>query len=266
MFVPDTGPRRPRPYLGAPPGLEVFLVGIDDTDNLESRGTGFHSRQLADVLHAERLAEVLDITRHQLLFDPRIPYTSHNSSLCLRVRTAAERAGALAEACRAYLLAESAPGSDAGLCILSWPETPSDVEAFGALAKVDVLTLDRAVGLAKDHKILLEGLTGDHGGMIGALAAVGLRRSGRDGRIAWRPGIRETSGVITAADLVARTGIEAVRQADGGQDVAPDDRIDIQPWARAVMMDGQAILLVEKADEHDEFSWRLASRDILRRY
>jgi hypothetical protein len=57
-----------------------LLIGIDDTDNLESRGTGYCVRQLANWLSEKNLVVPLGITRHQLLVDPRIPYTSHNSS------------------------------------------------------------------------------------------------------------------------------------------------------------------------------------------
>ena len=46
---------------------------------LETHGTGRRARQLGEVLAADGLAEVDGITRHQLLIDPRIPYTSHNS-------------------------------------------------------------------------------------------------------------------------------------------------------------------------------------------
>jgi len=90
-----------------------LLSGIDDTDHLESRGTGYHVRQLANWLAENRPAAPNGITRHQLLVDPQIPYTSHNSSACLSVET--ENAEDGWEACREYLLRESAIGSDVGL-------------------------------------------------------------------------------------------------------------------------------------------------------
>lgn len=67
-----------------------LLIGIDDTDNLESRGTGYRVRQLANWLSEKNLVVPLGITRHQLLVDPRIPYTSHNSSACLVVESASD--------------------------------------------------------------------------------------------------------------------------------------------------------------------------------
>ncbi len=52
---------------------QKWLIGIDDTDNLESRGTGHRVRWLGDLLAREDLADIKGITRHQLLVDPRIP-------------------------------------------------------------------------------------------------------------------------------------------------------------------------------------------------
>ena len=49
-------------------------VGIDDTDTLDTPGTNQLARRLAAALPAG-FAFVVAL-RHQLLFDPRVPYTS----------------------------------------------------------------------------------------------------------------------------------------------------------------------------------------------
>jgi len=56
----------------------MVLIGMDDTDNLESRGTGSLARQVAAALAADYT--LLGVTRHQLLKDPRVPCTKNNSS------------------------------------------------------------------------------------------------------------------------------------------------------------------------------------------
>src|SRR5512145_2245003 len=94
------------------------LIGIDDTDNLESRGTGFRARQLGARLSAAGLGRLRGITRHQLYVHPSIPYTSHNSSACLDVDLADDRYADARDFCREYLATESAAGSDAGLCLV----------------------------------------------------------------------------------------------------------------------------------------------------
>lgn len=48
-----------------------ILIGVDDTDNLESRGTGFHSREMGRLLTEKGLGTLINVSRHQLLFDRR---------------------------------------------------------------------------------------------------------------------------------------------------------------------------------------------------
>jgi hypothetical protein len=59
------------------------LRRIDDTDVTGSRGTGRLSQELIAELRAHGLGHAVGATRHHLLVDPRIPYTSHNSSACI---------------------------------------------------------------------------------------------------------------------------------------------------------------------------------------
>ncbi|HEY4939067.1 MAG TPA: hypothetical protein VIJ69_08545 [Actinomycetota bacterium] len=64
-----------------------LLIGIDDTDNLDSKGTGNLAQRLLAALEAEEFGQGIGATRHRLLVDPQIAYTSHNSSACLAWRT-----------------------------------------------------------------------------------------------------------------------------------------------------------------------------------
>ena len=52
---------------------ELVYIGIDDTDNLETRGTGFRARQLIERLQDAGLVSGIAVTRHQLLVDDRVP-------------------------------------------------------------------------------------------------------------------------------------------------------------------------------------------------
>jgi len=242
----------------------LYLIGIDDTDNLESRGTGFRARELGEFMAANELATVTGITRHQLLVDPRIPYTSHNSSACLTATADPARLDDLIAACRAYLERESAPGADAGLCVAPAGAPAGALREFGARAKREVLTRTEALALAEEAGVWLEGVTGTHDGLIGACAAAGLRAGGNDGRFLWLPGLRELSGVYAAADLHAAAHIDAVH-AVAGTAVAPAERVDVGEWVRPVLRDGRAVLLVEPATEPEPVAeWRVAAKELIK--
>ncbi len=116
----------------------MIYIGLDDTDNLESRGTGRLAREIAGELSNDY--PVLGVTRHQLLVDPRVPYTSHNSSAAILI----DAPGMLPledvfERVRDLMQADFIPGSDPGLCVAD--ETAArDLTSFGQRAKVEVVT------------------------------------------------------------------------------------------------------------------------------
>jgi hypothetical protein len=236
-----------------------WLVGLDDTDNLESRGTGYLSRLMANRLHEQGLASIHAITRHQLLVSPEIPYTSHNSAACILLCSAAEAEQIWSE-CRETLLAMAAPGSDAGLCLAPALEIPPAVQVYGVQAKKIVLDIPSAVKLAGESGFRLEGLTGTGGGVIGALAAVGLRAGGNDGRFLWLPGIRELSGRFSVDEILAHTGIDELRTLDGkilsGSQIAV-----LGEWTRPILISGKAVLLMEEVVENGQSEWHLLAKE-----
>ena len=113
----------------------TLLIGLDDTDNLESCGTGFHARALGAAMADHGWGVSHFITRHQLLVSPLVAYTSHNSAACVRVETEAHHLPAIEQYCVDYLARHSAEGSDAGLCLVEEARVPAAVQRFGFLCK-----------------------------------------------------------------------------------------------------------------------------------
>jgi hypothetical protein len=235
-----------------------YLIGIDDTDNLESRGTGHRVRQLAGWLAENELVEPLGITRHQLLVDPQIPYTSHNSSACLSVET--ENPDDVWEAAREFLLRESALGSDAGLTLAEWDSVNECVLSFAKRAKIAVLTMPEAEQTASQSGIRCEGLTGTHGGIIGALSAIGLHRAGNDGRFLWLPGLRELKGKYQVSEICKLGHVDRVCTLSNSE-VHSKSIVDVGEWIRPVLRDGKATLYVEE-NNHE---WRIISKEDIKK-
>ena len=188
----------------------LILIGIDDTDNADSRGTGFKSRQLARLIEKQNLGQISGITRHQLFVHPDIAYTSQNSSACLEVKS--EQIYELKYLCARYLKENSAEGSDAGLCIAQWDNVSGKIVEWGTRAKKEVLKLEDAILIAAEFNVYLEGFTGTKIGQIGALAAVGLRKSGNDGRFIWLDGPKDLRdlkpGIYYLDDFKKISGIQ----------------------------------------------------------
>ncbi len=231
-----------------------YLIGIDDTDNLESRGTGHRVRQLADWLAENKLAAPLGITRHQLLVDPQIPYTSHNSSACLSLET--DNPAEVWEAAREFLLREAASGSDVGLGLVAWDRVNNPVISFAHRAKIEVLMMLEAEQTALDNGIQLIGLTGTGGGIIGALSAIGLHREGNDGRFLWLPGLRDLKGKYQVDEICAQGHVDRVCTLSNSI-ISPKTVVDVGEWVRPILRDGKATLYIEEQNHE----WYIISKE-----
>jgi tRNA(Ile2) C34 agmatinyltransferase TiaS len=189
----------------------MIYIGLDDTDNLESRGTGHLARQIAADLQADFV--VLGVTRHQLLVDERIPCTRNNSSAAIALDAPEDTdAQRIFERVRALMLADFQPGSDPGLCLAT--SLPQALTDFGRRAQSQVVSQEEARSLAASQGVLLEGLGGTQGGVIGALAAVGLAACGEDGRYVYVGRLRELSGLQSVGTILA-AGIADVQTMEG---------------------------------------------------
>ncbi len=242
-----------------------ILVGIDDTDNKESRGTGYNSRQLAAAIESEGIGKVVGITRHQLFVHPDIPYTSQNSSACLDVIT--NKIDELKAFARAFMKDVGAIGSDVGLCIREWDLIPNEVVEWGNNAKSIVLKMKGAYGLADDHGIYLEGLTGTKDGVIGSLAAIGLRRGGNDGRFVWINSSQNLRDIESDAHSIevlrSKAGIDIIQCGDEIID-NPNERVYLNNWARPVLRDNRSVLLVDKEENNKSYEWKCSAKEFVK--
>ena len=221
----------------------MIYVGIDDTDNLNSPGTNKLARRIIERLKAGY--ESILAVRHQLLFDPRVPYTKKNSSASILFRSTGHGAVAdIAGRIRRVIVDCFVDGSDPGLCVTE--QVPDDVIRFGQLCQEDVVTQADARQLAARLGIHLVGIGGTQDGVIGALAAVGLVASGNDGRVVnIGPWPDDLSGAQDAALLLSR-GVVEIRMLDTARPVLAGT-IDIGKRLRPAFREGRAILFVEPA-------------------
>jgi len=228
-----------------------WLLAIDDTDTLGRKpGTGRLARMLAADLAEAGTFRRRGVVRHQLLVDPAIPYTSHNSPACILFDSDLDTSAAdalFARAC-AWLRARHAPGSDPGLCLLRTDRVPERVVAFGHHAATEVVHKEDAVRLGADERIRLAELGGTGDGVIGALAAVGLTSEGSAGRYIERSdGSRELSAPVPVADL-RDEGIVVVSAARDAEYVPNDAEITGPDWIRPRLVGGRPVLFVELVD------------------
>lgn len=224
----------------------TFLIGIDDTDNATSPGTGRLARMLSDECARRGLA-YLGVTRHQFLLDPAIAYTSHNSGACIAVGS--DNGLDVRDFIFDFVAGKSADGSDPGVCVAEISQVPAFAVEFANRATEQVVTMSEAFGLAKRASIALYGLGGTCQGVIGALGSVGLRASGNNGRFIDLPGLRELQGCVSA-EAFDRIGV-AIEHCGCERSPGADDRYETLDWVRPRLTGGEAVLPVQWSGKED---------------
>jgi hypothetical protein len=237
-----------------------FLLGLDDTDVRGHRpGTGRLARELGAHLEGQGLARLVGVVRQQLLVDPRIPYTSHNSPACLVLKANGGGnglAGRIFGEAATYITARSAQGSDPGICLMDRRRVGPAVIRFGHLASSEVLNKAKALDLAAKEPVLLRELGGTGEGIIGALAAVGLTAEGNAGRFLELSGGLRGLGEQVAARMLMRRGVRLLSVSRNGEVVPAHAVITTGDWVRPRLVGGRPVLLVEQA----EGGWRCFDR------
>jgi hypothetical protein len=223
----------------------VILIGIDDTDAPDSKGTNQLARSIVVAL-ADRY-ECVRILRHQLLDDPRVPYTSKNGSASIALAPkAAVNAKLLLDTCRRVMRAWYVEGSDPGLC-LDLNGVAHEASSFGRRCQQELVGQQEARTLAQRLGLRLEGLGGTEGGVIGALAAVGLAATGNDGRIVqlgrWPDDLTQWQPV----SAIRERGVE-VRQFDCTGSIERG-LVDLGKRLRPNVCDGRPVLFVQPHSE-----------------
>lgn len=230
----------------------MIYVGIDDTDIVGSPGTNQLARKI--VRRLGRVARGTIVCRHQLFFDPRVPFTSGNGSASIQLPHGEEvplheLIASVREEMRAFFV----EGSDPGLAVGT--RASDEMTAFASRAKNEVVTQADARTAAASSACHLEGLGGTNQGIIGALAAIALAAGGDDGRVVhvdeW-PWPDAFSGVQSVAAIRAR-GIAEIR-TDSGSPFA-GDVVDVGKHLRPNWRGGRVVLLVEPGDE-PQLPWR----------
>lgn len=223
----------------------MIFLGIDDTDVIGSPGTNRLARVI--VRRLGRVGEGAIICRHQLFFDPRVPYTSGNGSASIQLTRAegVPRTDVL-DTVRAVMREWFVEGSDPGLAMAE--RASAEMSAFAERARREVVTQDEARAVAAGAGCHLEGLGGTNQGIIGALSAIALADGGNDGRVVqahdW-PWPDEFGGVQTVAAIRGR-GVDEIRAVTG--EAFTGDVIDVGKRMRPNWRDRRIVLFVEAAD------------------
>lgn len=241
----------------------LTLICIDDTDNINTRGTGKLAAILAQIIEDRGWGQGNVITRHQLYVHPDVPYTSHNSSMCFVSDIKSQNLENLISFTSDFLVQESAEGSDPGLCV-AVADSIGKVDAlvdFGQRAKVSVLTKAEAYDLASELGLHLSEHGGTGQGVVGALAGVGLRLGGNDGRVRGKLEIQSNNGIVTVQEILKQTTVVQVQSLEGAV-LGQDDLVKLGDKVKAIMRGGNLVLPVDEITVNPNgVRWRTLTKE-----
>jgi len=248
--------------------LHIYL-SIDDTDNLDSPGSG----QLAEVLAGELQQEGLtlkcsNISRHQLFFNEAIPYTSHNSSMCFSANTGDDKLNDIIGFARQFLRRASAPGSDPGLCVAVESKflDREALTAFGLKAKKTVLSKHEAYSLASKTGVHLSEHGGSGDGIIGALAGTGLRLQGNDGRFRGWLDLGERGTITSPKSLCMHSFVDAVVD-DNGRALSDETPVFLaDSKIKTILCNHHQVVPVTAASSECGVAWQTLTKNDVKRF
>ena len=190
----------------------TIYIGIDDTGNSESVGTGKFARIIAGELSKKYY--IYGVTRHQFYVHPDIHFSLHNFGAVIHVDAGEEHVNNIFEIVKEFMHDNFNEGSNPGLAVAHDNCISPAVVVYGKDAKESVLTSKRAWNIALNSNIELESIGGNGNGVIGAVAGIGLAYAGDDGRFLQIGGLRKLKGPQPVEKLI-NAGIDTVFTLDG---------------------------------------------------
>lgn len=165
-----------------------------------------------------------------------------------------------------FLEKMSVEGSDPGLCIAVAERITERKKliSFGCEATTKVLTKQKAIELAGVTGVHLSEHGSTGGGIIGALAGVGLRLGGNNGRFKGWLTVKEDDRIITVERLLGNYDINEIRDVCG-KIIKPDDTVSLDERIKTVLLDGRCVLPVKK-NMAGNSDWVNITKDEIRKY
>lgn len=239
-----------------------YLLGIDDTDSPRigeasnaTPNTAALALTLGQKLESMGLARLLNLSCHQLFQHPSIPFTSSNIASCLLLDGDPQKVREIDMVTRLTLRSESASTANPGYALAAWNQFDPEIVTWGKTAKSVELQRMDAVNLAKRCGLSTAGISGSGAGVIGALAAVGLRYDGNDGYIHWMPGLDKLHGILTPLEINQFIHFESIA-SENHKRPALDDRIQLTGDIKPVLNEGRIVLQIVPAKRGANYEWQ----------
>lgn len=239
-----------------------YLIAIDDTDDLtKETSTGRIASLIAKHFKKDHHSKVHQgVTRHQLLLKEGIPYTSHNSTMCIDVEGNLTMEQVIEESTQIVydnMAATACPGIC--ICCIDRLEDPDELIRYGILTQQQLIFKEQAHSLIDKYDCLYGKELGGNGqGLIGAVAGIGLRLSGNDGTFRGKIKFDDNCDHMTAGELKKNEKIDEIREMDTHKCIDDSSVVFIKEFSKTFLRDHKRIAYVSRSENG---SYELCERE-----
>lgn len=228
-----------------------LFIGIDDTDCSSSKGTGELTKILAKQIESNGLGKVVNITRHQLYLSKKIKYTNLNNSACLEVIVC--NMESLVSFCKNFVKNNCQKLSNATIIFANEENISTEIIDFSLKVKKEVVTIKEAITLAKKNNLCVDFFGIKKSGVIGALAAIGLRLTSNDGRVIWANGfeVPNMNGTYIAGEVYCQTHVDTIKTSDGYKIPTNSKIIYDNKFSKPIIENNLITLIVEEVSDNE---------------
>lgn len=242
-----------------------IYIAIDDTRCLDGGGAGKMTASLSGVITDNKWGSCQMTSRHRLYPNPVTGCKKHNTARCFPACIDEDYLPVFIEYACKIIKTSAAPGSNAGLAIVI-PALLEDVDAlreYSYKVKEDLVDKEQTLAMGRNPGIFLFELSGNGNGIIGALAAAGLRSTGNDGQIRGQLKIGSGEGsIVTVQEILDNTYVKQVKSMTF-ETLVPDETIRLGEKVKVVVLDHQYTLMVFPA-EREYPKWQTSTTNMLR--
>ncbi|MDD2587241.1 MAG: hypothetical protein PHT79_09300 [Syntrophomonadaceae bacterium] len=244
--------------------MKIF-VGIDDSRRLDGGGAGEIVSLLTRTIDEKGWGKSAIPSRHRLYPHPDTGYRKHNTARSFSAEVKEQYMEELIDYACVMIKSNGTSDSNSGLAI-AVPERMDNTDElidYAYRTKETMINSDEALAMAKKPGLYIFELSGNGKGIIGALAAVGLRMTGNDGQFRGKLQLGTGEGYIaTVKEIIEKSHIEQVKNMDF-ENLGTEESVRMGEKVKVVLLDHQYTLMVFPTDRQHP-RWQTSTTNMLR--
>lgn len=242
-----------------------IIVAIDDSHRKDGGGGGENAGLLAESIREKDWGISSRPSRHRLYPNPGIGYRKHNTARCFSAEIFEKTLPDFIQYACQMIKNNETNDSNTGLAVVvpQLLKQSDELIAFAYRAKESIIEQNDAVLMGNQAGIYLYSLNGNGRGVIGALAATGLRMTGNDGQFRGKLKMGSGEGYIaTVKEIITETDVEQVKNMDF-EILTENETVRMGDKVKVVLLDDKYTLMVY-ATEIDYPRWQSSTSTMLR--